>query len=295
MPRVKFGHTFTVLMLLSSLSALVIPPTQTQRYKPNVQALFLPVSWPATGVGRWIAGRMGNEQGWNDRRNAEAIKAENAELRTTVFNLTERLNREMVKSAQREAVSPKLRENGVFVRTLGGDAGTRQTMLLPGPLPAGVANGMYAAYSGGVVGIVQNVGIAGAHVRLVTDVGFRVKCRFARLRRNEAGRPEMVPIPGVAVVVEGAGNNTLKVVKTGLTMDDVKKGGLLDADGKLVEGVWAYVDKDDPDWPQVFAGVPVGQIERVAPRDDAPLFADVTLRPATNLARLREVLVVTKE
>ena len=294
MPRVRFGHIFFILMLLSFLSAFVIPPGRTQRFKPNVQVFFLPVSWPATGVGKWIAGRVGDDQPWNDRRNADAIKSENAELRTAVFNLTERLNRELIKSAQREAISAKLRDRGVFVRTAGGDAGTRQTLQLPGPLPAGIAEGMYATYSGGVVGVVQNVGVAGAHVKLVTDVGFRLKCRFARLRKNEAGRPEMVPIPGVSVVVEGAGGNTLKVAKTNLTMDDVKKNGLLDASsGKVVEGVWAYVD--DPEWPQVLAGVPVGQIERIAAREDNPLFADVTLRPATNLGRLREVLVVTKE
>jgi hypothetical protein len=292
MPRVRFKHIFSMLLGLSFLSAIVIPPIHTQRLKPNLQVLFLPVSWPAGGVGRWLAGRRGDEV-WNDRRNVEEIKAQNAELRTTVFNLTERLNREMVKSAQREAISAKLRDRGVFARTVGGDAGTRQTLQLPGPLPSGVADGMYATYSGGVVGIVQNAGLAGAHVRLVTDVGFRVKCRFARLRKTDIGRQEMVPIPGVAVVVEGAGNNTLKVVKTGMTMEDVKTLGLVDGAGKLADGVWAYVD--DPDWPQVFAGVPVGQIDRIAPRDEAPLFADVTLRPATNLARLREVLVVTKE
>jgi hypothetical protein len=292
MPRVRFPQVFAVLMLLSLLSAFVIPPARTQRFKPNVQVLFLPVSWPATGVGRWIAGRMG-DQTWNDRRNVETIKAENAELRSSLFNLTERFNRELVKSAQREAISAKLRDRGVFVRTAGGDAGTRQTLQLPGPLPSEVSDGMYATYSGGVVGMVQNVGLAGAHVRLVTDVGFRLKCRFARLRKTDIGRQEMVPIPGVAVVVEGAGNNTLKIVKTGMTMEDARTLGLLDGAGKLAEGTWAYVD--DPDWPQVFGGVPVGQIERIAPREDAPLFADVTLRPATNLARLREVLVVTKE
>jgi hypothetical protein len=291
MPRVKFGHTFTFLMLLSFLGAFVISPARTERFKPNVQVLFLPVSWPATGIGRWLAGRMG-DQTWNDRRNVEAIQAENAELRTAVFSLTDRLSRELVKSAQREAISAKLRDHGVFVRTAGGDAGTRQTLQLPGPLPTGVGNGMYVTYSGGVVGVVQNAGPAGAHVQLVTDVGFRVTCRFARLRKNDAGRQVMVPISGGAVVVEGAGNNTLKVVKTGLTMEDVTKLGLVEPSGKVAEGVWAYVD--DPDW-GVVTGVPVGQLERIAPRDDSPLFADVTLRPATNLARLREVLVVTKE
>jgi hypothetical protein len=294
MPRVRFGHIFFVLMLLALLSAFVIPPARSQRFKPNVQVVFLPVSWPATGVGRWLAGRMGDRT-WTDSRDVDAIKSENAELRTTVFNLTERLNREMVKSAQHEAISPKLRDRGIWVTTAGGDAGMRQTLQLRPPIPAGVVDGMYATYSGGVVGIVQNRGLAGAHVRLVTDVGFRVKCRFAQLRRNDAGQPEMARIPGVAVVVEGAGNNTLKVVKTGLTMEDVTKLGLLLDKGKVAEGVWAYVDIDDPDWPPVFAGVPVGQIERIAPRDDAPLFADVTLRPATNLGRLREVLVVMKE
>jgi hypothetical protein len=292
MPRSRSTHIFWLFMLLSLLSAFVIPPARTQGLKPNIQVLFLPVSWPARGIGHWLAGRRGDDV-WNDRRNLDEIKAQNAELRTTVFNLTERLNREMVKSAQREAISAKLRDRGVFVRTAGGDAGTRQTLQLPGPLPSGVADGMYATYSGGVVGIVQNAGLVGAHVRLVTDVGFRVKCRFARLRKTDIGRQEMVPIPGVAVVVEGAGNNTLKVFKTGMTMDDVRTLGLVDGAGKLAEGVWAYVD--DPDWPQVFAGVPVGQIERIAARDEAPLFADITLRPATNLSRLREVLVVPKE
>jgi cell shape-determining protein MreC len=287
----RFNSIFTISMLLSFLGAFVISPARTERFKPHVQVLFLPVSWPASGIGRWLAGRMG-DQTWTDRRNTDALKEENAELRTAVFSLTDRLSRELVKSAQREAISPKLRENGVFVKTAGGDAGTRQTLLLSVPLSSGIATGMHVTYSGGVVGTVQNIGPAGANVKLVTDVGFRVKCRFARLRKNEAGRMAMVPIPGGSVVVEGVGNNTLKVVKTGLTMEDVANLGLVDAAGKITEGVWAYVD--DQEWGLV-AGVPVGQLERIAQRDENPLFADVTLRPATNLARLREVLVVTKE
>src|SRR3954447_20595422 len=99
MPRVRFRHVFFFLMLLSVLGAFAIPPARTQRVKPNVQALLLPVSWPARGVGQWLAGRRGDEA-WNDRRDADVVKAENAELRATVFNLTERLKRELVKSAQ---------------------------------------------------------------------------------------------------------------------------------------------------------------------------------------------------
>jgi hypothetical protein len=293
MPRIKFPQIFFALMLLGFLGAFVVPPASTQQFKPNVQLLFLPVSWPASGVGRWLGGRMG-DQTWDDRRNADAIKAENAELRATVLNLGERLSRELAKTAQRDALLPKLRDRGVWVSTAGADAGTRQTLLLRPPIPSGVGEGMYAIIPAGAVGVVQNSGPGGAHVRLVTDVGFRVKCKFARFVKNAQGAKEWARIAGTPVLVEGVGNNTLRVVKTGMSVDDARTAGLVDrATGKMVDDLWAYIE--DGDWPEVLQGQLVGQVEQIVPRPELPLFAEITLKPATNLSKLREVMVVTKE
>jgi hypothetical protein len=289
----RFNHLFTFLMLLSFLGAFVIPPAYSQRFKPNVQSLFVPVSWPAGGLGRWISGRFGDDGAPVDRRAIADVRAENAALRTELSNLTARLKTELDRTASRGAFPIALVERGVFVSVAGGDAGTRQTLQLRGPIPSAVADGMYATYPSGVVGVVRHPSLSGAHVRLVTDIGFRVRCGFARLRKRPDGTPEMIRIATSPVVVEGAGDNTLAVVKTGMTVEDAAKAGLTDQAGEAVEGLWAFVD--DPDWPEVLKGQLVGEVDRIAPRKDMPLFAEVTLCPATNLTRLREVLVVTKE
>jgi cell shape-determining protein MreC len=237
---------------------------------------------------------MGDET-WNDRRGADDLRAENVELKAMVMNLTVRLRAEEERSAQRASLPPGIRDRGVWVSVAGGDAGTRQTLQLRAPIPDGVGDGMYAVYRGCVVGVVQNTGVAGAHVRLVTDVGFKVKCDFTRLGKNERGVLQMIPIASSTVVVEGAGDNTLRVSKTGMSRKDAEDAGLVDKNGKLAEGLWVCISKQDTEVPPVLHGYPVAQVEKIVPRADMPLFADVTLQPATNLMRLREVMVVTKE
>ncbi len=286
MPRSRSQHVFSVLMVLAFLCAFVIPPQHTQRATPNVEGLFMPLSVPARWAGRALVG--GDD--WRDRRKSEVVRAEAAELRALVSTLQVQLDRERERSGQRKGLGP-LKARVVVVPVVGGDAGTRETLQIRGTFGQDVREGQIAMYTGGVVGRVGGAGVVGGQIRLVTDLGFRVKVRFGRLRK-EAGGPKMVRIATKSVLAEGIGDNTLRI-RYGLTMEDAANGELVDKDGKASDGVWVIVD--DPDWPRVLDGYPIAQVVKIAPRRDAPLFAEVTLQPATNLKRLSEVMVVTKE
>ena len=81
--------------------------------------------------------------------------------------------------------------------------------------------------------------------------------------------------------IEGAGNGLCQVSR----MDQAK---LEEAGVKA--GDWVVAE--EPAWDEQLRGVRVGQVERIEPIADQPGFARVLIRPAVDLTRLREVMIV---
>ena len=163
---------------------------------------------------------------------------------------------------------------------VGGDAGSRDSLSIQST--AGLQNGMFALYSGGVVGRLDRVGLSGsAQVRLITDPGFAVTGSFGRVERDASGQPTFRQIPTPPPLVQGAGRGAMVIKR--LDFDSIK-------DVKV--GDWLVVQ--DRDWPANLQGYRLGRISSIDRSASSPLFAEITVKPARNLLQLREVMVMNK-
>src|SRR4051812_8905853 len=105
MSSIRFNHVFAALLLLSVLSAFVIPERYTVRLQPQVQSLFYPVARPVGALAGWIAGRAAKDEK-KDTRDPQAVINENQELRqelAATFTALEELKR---RNEERDRVGP---------------------------------------------------------------------------------------------------------------------------------------------------------------------------------------------
>ena len=282
MSRIKFQHVFVGLMFLSLLSAFAIPPKYTTKVQPQVQGLFAPVARPTRAVAGWAQERLFPEKS-TDQRAAEDVRDENDSLRKEVAYLQRQLDLLQERSAERDRLGPIGARCDRF-HVVGSDGGTRESLSIQGSTLEGLREGKEVLYPDGVVGKVERAGVGGAQVRLITDPASKLIGSFGTFRRNSSGQTEYVPIAVRPAVVEGAGENTMLV--RSLTLDEVRAAG-------LEVGNWVALG-DDPEWPEELQGQRLGKIAKIAPRRDAPLFAEIRVEPAKNLTRLRDVMVVVR-
>ena len=279
MSQVKFNHVFSFLLLLSALSAFVIPPRYTSQALPQVQSIFAPVSLPARRVGVWARRRVAPPQESADKRGAEDVKAENQRLRDRVVELEAQVEVERARNAQWARLGP-LKDRCVPVEVSGADAGPRDSLALQGSTLEQVRDKAVALYAGGIAGQIQGrAGIAGAQLRLITDKGFRARGYFVRIG-PDLHTQRLTPM---TVTFEGIGD--AMVVRPPLSESAVR-------DSHLEEGDIALAD--DRDWPADLVGKPLGAITRIEPKRDAAHFMEIRVEPSTNLKMLDEVMVLKK-
>lgn len=277
MSHIKFNHVFAFLLVLSLLSAFVIPPEYTNKALPQVQSIFAPVSGPARRVGAWVHGRVAPHES-PDKRKAEDVKTENQLLRARVIELTEQIDLERKRNAQWESLR-SLKEQSVPVEIAGADSGTRDSLALQGSTLEHVRDKAVAFYPGGVAGQIQGrAGVAGAQLRLITDPGFRVRGHFVRMT------PEAKPLPlSPELVFLGVGNAL--TLQTPLSQHQIKEYGLEIGDVAVAA---------EREWPQALRGTPLGSVTKMTPRHNAAGFIDVRIEPPVNLKLLDEVMVMKK-
>lgn len=277
----RFNHVFLTLLILSGVSAFIIPRRFTDAVRAQVQGVFSPVSRPARMTAGWIQQRVAPRE-TADHRSQEAIGQENQRLQVEVAHLTEQLKALQKLNADRDAMGP-LRSLCTAVAVIGGDAGMRQSLALAGSQLGEVRGGQPVLYPGGVAGRIDRAGAGAAQVRLITDVGFRMTGHFGRFQESKDGRIAFARIALPAALVEGIGNGIMVI--RNLTMKDI-------ASAELAENDWVVLD--DADWPIHVQGQLLGRIISIKSRSQAPLFAEIRLAPAANLLALREVMVLTK-
>ena len=281
MSYIKFNQVFAFLLVLSALSAFVIPPKYTNKALPQLQAAFSPVSRPARSAGQWVHARVSQKES-PDKRNAEDVKAENQLLRERNAWLEAQLEVERQRNAQWARLG-SLKDRCVSVDVAGSDAGPRDSLALEGSTLEQVEDRDVALYPGGVAGQIQGrVGMAGAQLRLITDKGFKVRGHFARLTRAEDGTPHTERLTAM-VLFEGVGGAL--VVRPPLSEQAVKEARLRPGDVALAE---------ERDWPTDLVGLTLGTVTKIEPRRDAPRFTEVRVEPQTNLEMLDEVMVLVK-
>src|SRR4051812_36969915 len=102
MHQLRFNHVFVALMLLSILSAFVVPQKYTDRVR-NVQGLFAPIARPIGALAEYVHGRVAPEK-IQDNRSDEDIRRKIAEAEVTIANLEGQLEALKKLNADREMV-----------------------------------------------------------------------------------------------------------------------------------------------------------------------------------------------
>jgi cell shape-determining protein MreC len=289
MSHLRFQYVFYFLMGLSAIVAFVVPNQTAGKYQPRVEILFAPVSRPVASVGRAITRRTSPTPVTDTRPDAEirseneALKAEVMQLKTHVAELT-RQNNELGK------LTGSLKEMCQVTRVVGSDSGNRDSLSISATSFNGIQPEMYVLVSEGLVGQVARSGALGSQVKLITDPSFRIRVHFMRFEKEF---PMQLPLG--TVVVQGIGKGQMKVTLPLADLGlDANLKPLDAAVGQLVkEG--DYVTIEDRECPSAIQGLKVGRVSHVVQLRDARLYAEIQIEPYTDLQRLGEVMVMTRE
>lgn len=281
MSFLRFGQVYFLLLLMSALSAFVLPPRFTQKSHPELQAVFAPLSWPVRAVASKISRRL-NPPGEADFRSKETLIDENQELRQTNAQLWKEVD-QLREIARQLPELGSLQDRCTTYAVVGGDPGTRDSLLLRGSSFENVVPGKFVVYPGGIVGKVARAGVGGAQVQLVTDIGFAVSASFAMYQRDENRLLKPVPLAIDPILVKGVGNGEMLAQR--IVREVAEKAGLQHGTSVLV---------NDPDWPNELQNRQLGTVVEVIPRRDSPLHVDVRIRPPADLRQLRWVMVMNK-
>jgi cell shape-determining protein MreC len=281
MSFLRFNHVFAALMILSILTGFVLDPADTEPARGQLQGLFYPVSRPARRIAFWVYSHFVHDD-IPDARSDATIRQENDLLRQDVANLFYQLTQLQELNSDRASLG-KLRQLCTAVPVIGDDSGPADSLLLKASSLAGLRNRMAVLYRGGLAGRLESVGVGGARVRLLTDAGFRVTGNFIRFQNDSHGNLTAYKIQCDDPLIEGLGDG--KMVIRNLTLRQVQ-------DAKIAAGDWVVLE--DSDWEMEVQGERIGQVE-AAPveRRDAPMFAEIHVRPMTGMSRLMEVMVLT--
>lgn len=248
-----------------------------QAARSGARALFVPVSYPLNRLGAAIHGSWESHVAEEDTRGREEIVIENDRLRVELANLTEQLNALKQLNADR-ALLGALRELCTPVAVVGGDSGSRDSLLLKPVLSIDNPANLPVLFAGGLVGRLDRFG---TQARLITDVGFTLTGSFSRLEQGENQRAQFVRIDTPPALVRGVGRG--RMVIHNLDARVVSEAG-------LQKGDWVLLN--DNDWPRNLQGLKVGQITEIVPWADAPQFSEIRIEPLTNFQTLREVMVL---
>jgi cell shape-determining protein MreC len=290
MGQFRSKNLFFGLMTIAFVVTFMLPARMSGRFRPQLGILFAPVSRPAAGVARMITGHTLVATSANDHRTDDNLRLENEALRAEVARLTSQLN----ESARRDSELANLgnmRNLCVVALVAGADTGGRESITLVGRSLLNVRAGMYALTREGLVGRIDSVSSASAQVRLITDPGVRLRCRFWTFENDSRQ-----PAPLSQVVVEGRGDGVMTVRH--LKLSDLRlDNSLQPIDTKLGPAlhVGDYCLLDDGDCPHPLQFIPLGRVERIDPSPGGRLMADVMIRPVIGLKTLSEVMVMNKE
>ncbi len=283
MLKLTFTQIFAVLLLLAALSGFAVSPRLGDRARAPLQGLFAPVAIPARALGGFLRGRLAPEPlidlGAADPahpRSAGQLIEENQALRLSVASLTQQLTGLRQLNQDREVLT-EVRQLCIPVKVIGADSGLRDALLLGGSSLDGISAGAAALYRGGIAGRVDRAAIGGLHVRLITDRGFRVTGMFGRFEPDSGS---FTPLVKLSPLIEGVGDGLMVVRHLSMReADEVRIGD------------WVVL-RDESDWPAVLQGFKLGQVVKISPSSEAPLFARIEIRPSGDLTALREVMVI---
>src|SRR5689334_10232019 len=150
MSGIRFNHVFATLLIVSALSAFVIPERYTTKAQPQLQGLFYPVARPTRSIAAALYGRLSKPEP-GDPRDTRTIAGENDQLRQELVALNEEIDELRRRLAEREKLGP-IGEQCTRVKTVGEDTGNREGLALQGSTIEGLRQGQPVLFLGGIVG-----------------------------------------------------------------------------------------------------------------------------------------------
>ncbi len=281
MSFVRFNHVFAFLMLLSLISAFVVPQRTTDKIAAHFRTLFAPVAWPLHRIASSIYYRMADPYA-ADTRDEVDIRVENAYLRTELVRMARQLEALVELNNYLDQLK-HLRHYSQPLEVVGSDS-NRDALILRPLTRLRIANDLPVIYPFGIVGRLDRVGGgASPKVRLITDKGFRLVGAFGRFVEGTEG-PRFERLASPPHLVEGAGQGTMVI--RNVTDRQAKEMG-------LQLGDWVVLE--DRDWPEDLHGQKIGHIVKIQPRPDAPHHLLIELQPTQNLKMLRTVMVFDRQ
>ena len=264
-------------MMLSLLSAFVLPPRVTDIGRSPVQTLLIPISRPAYRIANAIRGHI-QPQPVEDTRPTQEIAQENLALKQQVQHLLMTVEKQAEQLKERESLGDRqdyCDRFDVTAADINGDgitiAGTK----------IGVVREDQPVLSSGEIDLIGRItairGMA-AHVRLVTDAGFTFTGHFVSFSAANGAEEKNL----LAIVT---GNGLGQMVIDNLHNDDVQN--------EIKPGDWVVLR--DETWQRGVQGVRIGRVATIQPLAKQPLFADIQLVPEGNLTHLNDVWVMTRQ
>jgi hypothetical protein len=281
MSNLRFNHVFAALLFLSFFSAFVVPPRFTNPARAEFQGLFAPISRPVRSIAEMVYSHVHRDIPVDEGspaapRGDQTLLEENRQLRMALESLSIRFDKLSQLNDDRNEVrdiNPLCKPAAV---TGVDSSGIRESLSISSPSLNILKQDMPVIYADGLVGKISRAGLTAAQVRLITDPGFVVSARIGRMPTEHV--EELQPL------VQGVGHGTM-VIRS-ISMKEVERLKITVNNSVLL---------DDRDWPDNVQGKRIGRITRIAPEQDAPLFARIQVEPETDLLRLQEVMVMVKE
>jgi len=280
-------------MALAAISALAMPPTTGDTFR-KVGILFMPISSPVRQIAGNVDARLVKPPSTPSSeasagRTAAQLRDDNETLKFQVSALTSE-NEHL--TGLNESLLVKLNSIGTLnsklavrlVPVIGGDLGTQQVLTLQ-LLSGDVASNTPVMYPPkNFAGKLEVVGLGAARVRLISDKSSTITGIFRRYKEDMV----LVNMPQPIKTMEGLGNG--KMVIKSVKRDEAFPPN--HPETSLAIGDWFVVkDKDLPDEVQ---GYKLGEIESITDSKQ-PQFVTIILRPASDLMKLREVMVQVKK
>jgi cell shape-determining protein MreC len=272
----RFSQTFFALLVLSFLSAFVLPQRLTDLGRTQFETLLIPISRPTYKIATAIHGHFAHETP-EDTRPSETIAQENLVLRQQVQLMSVEIDR-LAQRANERARLGGFEQYCTRYEVAGADTDNHDGITITGSGISAVQVGQPVLSSGTVVnliGMVDRAGSLAAHVTLVTDAGFTVTGHFFSVSATGASEnTNMIAI----VRGQGYGNRAI----TTLPYEVVEK--------TVHVGDWIVLADDR--WPQLH-GVRLGRVAKIDPLPSQSLFAEIDLEREPDITLKEGVWVMT--
>lgn len=234
-----------------------------------VERAVMEVTAPIAACGTLVTGTLGDI--WNNYIDLIDVRQENIALRKSVKRLNERIvaNNEALAANQRLKALLDLKNEvalpSLAVSVIGEDSSAWfKTLVVDRGSADGLLEGMPVVAAGGIVGRLVKVAPNSSRVLLLTDHASAIAAVVQRSRARG--------------VVRGAGGGRCSLEFT-VKDEDVKVG-----DAVISSGIGGVFPK----------GLPIGEVTMVK-KGEYGVFQTIEVRPAVNIGKLEEMLVLVKQ